>query len=399
LSAAAPHSDSAIELSIVLPCLDEAETVATCIGKAHGFLASRGIRGEVVVADNGSSDGSRDIARRHGARVLEVSERGYGNALCAGIAAARGRYVIMGDADDSYDFSSLDDFVAELRRGVDLVMGNRFQGGVLPGAMPWLHRHLGNPILSALGRLFFRAPVGDFHCGLRGVSKKAFERMELRASGMEFASEMVVKATLAGLRITEVPLVLHPDGRTHDPHLRTWRDGWRHLRFMLLWSPRWLFLVPGLTLFAAGALASAWILLGVSRVGGVAFGVHTLLVAGLACIVGYQLVTFAVFTRVFAIAEGFHPASPELQRVFSRFDLEAGLLCAALTAGGGILLLALALSAWRETGFGDLDPAVSMRLVIPGAVLVALGVQTLFSSFFLSTLGLRRRSPTWPPAA
>ena len=217
LSEAAPHPDSTVELSIVMPCLDEAETVATCIGKAHGFLTSRGIRGEVVVADNGSSDGSRDIARRHGARVLEVSERGYGNALCAGIAAARGRYVIMGDADDSYDFSSLDDFVAELRRGVDLVMGNRFRGGVLPGAMPWLHRRLGNPILSALGRLFFRAPVGDFHCGLRGVSKKALDRMELRASGMEFASEMVVKAALAGLRIKEVPVVLHPDGRTHAP--------------------------------------------------------------------------------------------------------------------------------------------------------------------------------------
>jgi glycosyltransferase involved in cell wall biosynthesis len=258
-----------VELSIVMPCLDEAETVATCIGKANGFLTSRGIKGEVVVADNGSSDGSRDIARRLGARVLEVSERGYGNALCAGIASARGRYVIMGDADDSYDFSALDNFVAELRRGVDLVMGNRFRGGVLPGAMPWLHRWLGNPILSALGRLFFRVPVGDFHCGLRGFSKKAFDRMELRASGMEFASEMVVKATLAGLRITEVPVVLHPDGRTHAPHLRTWTDGWRHLRFMLLWSPRWLFLVPGLALFGAGALASAWILLGASRVGGV----------------------------------------------------------------------------------------------------------------------------------
>jgi hypothetical protein len=397
LSAAAPHPDPTVELSIVMPCLDEAETVAVCIDKARGFLASRGIRGEVLVADNGSSDGSRDIARRHGARVLEVSEKGYGNALCAGIAAARGRYVIMGDADDSYDFSELDGFVAELRRGVDLVMGNRFQGGVLPGAMPWLHRRLGNPILSALGRLFFRTPVGDFHCGLRGLSKKAFDRMQLRASGMEFASEMVVKATLAGLRIEEVPVVLHPDGRTHAPHLRTWRDGWRHLRFMLLWSPRWLFLVPGLALFAAGALASVWILLGVSRVGGVAFGVHTLLVAGLACIVGYQLVTFAVFTRVFAITEGFHPASPGLERLFRHYDLEAGLLAGVLTGAGGLLMLSVALWAWRGTGFGDLDPAVTMRLVIPGAVLVALGVQTLFSSFFLSTLGLRRRSPKWPP--
>jgi hypothetical protein len=397
LSAAASHPDPTVELSIVMPCLDEAETVAVCIDKARGFLVSRGIRGEVLVADNGSSDGSKDIARRHGARVLEVAEKGYGNALCAGIAAARGRYVIMGDADDSYDFSALDGFVAELRRGADLVMGNRFRGSVLPGAMPWLHRFLGNPILSALGRLFFRTPVGDFHCGLRGLSKKAFDRMQLRASGMEFASEMVVKATLAGLRIEEVPVILHPDGRSHAPHLRTWRDGWRHLRFMLLWSPRWLFLVPGFALFAAGVLASVWILLGVPSVGGVAFGVHTLLVAGLACIVGYQLLTFAVFTRVFAMTEGFHPASPGLERLFRHYDLEAGLLAGALAAGGGLLLLSVALWTWREAGFGELDPAVTMRLVIPGAVLVALGVQTLFSSFFLSTLGLRRRSPKWPP--
>jgi hypothetical protein len=391
-----PHPT--VELSIVMPCLDEAETVADCIDKAKSFLDSRGISGEVVVADNGSSDGSRDIARRHGARVLEVSEKGYGNALCAGIAAARGRYVIMGDADDSYDFTSLDGFVAALRRGDDLAMGNRFRGGVRPGAMPWLHRWLGNPILSGFGRLFFRAPVGDFHCGLRGFSKKAFDQLELRAAGMEFASEMVVKAALAGLRISEVPVVLHPDGRTHAPHLRTWRDGWRHLRFMLLWSPRWLFLVPGLALFAAGALASAWILLGVSSVGGVAFGVHTLLVAGLACIVGYQLVTFAAFARVFALTEGFHPATPSLERLFRTFNLEAGLLLGTLTAVAGSVLLLLALRGWRAAGFGALDPAVTMRLVIPGAVLVALGVQTLFSSFFLSTLGLRRRARAWPPA-
>ncbi|MEN8181260.1 MAG: glycosyltransferase family 2 protein [Myxococcota bacterium] len=382
---------NAIELSIVMPCLDEAETVGRCVDKALGFLRSRGVRGEVVVADNGSADGSPEIARAHGARVVAVEEKGYGAALHGGIAQAAGRYVIMGDADDSYDFSSLDGLLDELRRGCDLVMGNRFQGGVLPGAMPWLHRVVGNPLLSALGRIFFGSAVGDYHCGLRGFSRSAYEQLGLRATGMEFASEMVVKATLAGLDVREVPVVLHPDGRSRPPHLRTWRDGWRHLRFMLLFSPGWLFLAPGLVMAGAGVMASAAVLLGVAQVGGVAFGVHTLLVAGLSCIVGYQLVTFAIFTRIFAVTEGFRPAPPHFERVFHYLNLETGLVCGAAMAAGGLVALVAAMRGWSAVGFGGLDPAVTMRLVIPGSVLVALGIQTLFSSFFLSTLGLRRR--------
>ncbi|HEV2722568.1 MAG TPA: glycosyltransferase family 2 protein, partial [Thermoanaerobaculia bacterium] len=279
-----------IELSIVMPCLNEAETIEVCVAKARRFLDTSGIDGEVVVADNGSRDASREIAGRAGARVVDVGERGYGSALQGGIAAARGRYVIMGDADDSYDFSALAAFVEKLRGGADLVMGDRFAGGVLPGAMPPLHRWLGNPVLSGIGRLFFRSPVRDFHCGLRGFSKAAYERMELRTTGMEFASEMVVKATLLGMRVDEVPIVLHPDGRSHPPHLRSWRDGWRHLRFLLLYSPRWLFLYPGFVLMLLGAVVAGWLLPRPRTLGGVTFDVQTLLYAGMAIVIGFQAV-------------------------------------------------------------------------------------------------------------
>ena len=380
-----------LELSIVMPCLDEAETLRGCIQNAQAFLEEQQVEGEVVIADNGSRDGSPEIARRAGARVVHVREPGYGNALQGGIEAARGRFVIMGDADDSYDFTSLDAFLERLRAGDELVMGNRFAGGVEPGAMPWLHRYLGNPILSALGRIFFAAPVSDFHCGLRGFSNDAYQRMALRAGGMEFASEMVVKATLLGMRISEVPTTLRRDGRSRAPHLRTWRDGWRHLRFMLLFSPRWLFLVPGLLLLALGSGVSLLLLGGGAEIAGITFDIHTLLVAGLACLLGYQLVVFAVFSKVFAITEGFQPMPPVLGRVFERVTLETGLVVGLLLALAGMATIGAALWEWRSVDFGGLDPRVTMRQVIPGTELVVLGFQTVFSSFFLSLLGLKRR--------
>ncbi len=380
-----------LELSIVMPCLDEAETLARCLDKARGFLERAQVKGEILVADNGSRDDSRAIAARGGARVVEVSERGYGSALRGGIAAARGRYVIMGDADDSYDFSSLDELLRELRAGCDLVMGNRFRGGIRPGAMPALHRYLGNPVLSGLGRLFFRAPIGDFHCGLRGFSRAAYQRLRLQTTGMEFASEMVIAATLHGQRIVEVPVVLHRDGRSRAPHLRSFRDGWRHLRFMLLYSPGWLFLLPGALLFGTGLLAGAWLAGGPRRVGALELDVHTLLLAGFLVILGYQLVVFAAFTRIFAVVEGFRPPSARLQGLFRHLDLERGLLAGALTALVGIALLAAAVGSWRAAGFGGLDPRATMRQVIPAVVLLTLGAQTIFASFFLSLLGLARR--------
>jgi hypothetical protein len=396
---ASPHPEGGqeVELSIVMPCLDEAETLGTCIRKAQFFLRQQAIRGEIVIGDNGSRDGSPEIAEKLGARVVHVAERGYGSALRGAIAATRGRYVIMGDSDDSYDFSRLEDFVAKLRAGCALVMGNRFRGEVRPNAMPRLHRWLGNPVLSGLGQLFFRSPVGDFHCGLRGFSKAAFEAMDLGTTGMEFASEMVIKATLLGLHVEEVPIVLHPDGRSRPPHLRSWRDGWRHLRFMLLFSPRWLFLVPGVILFGVGLAASLVLVAGpvwvpahgtVARIG---LDVHTLVVSSLLCLVGYQLVIFAVFTKVFAVTEHLHPMPPTLGRLFEYVTLEVGLACGALLFLAGLAALGIAFLGWARTGFGPLEPRQGMRLVVPAALLLMLGIQTLFASFFLSILGLRRQ--------
>jgi hypothetical protein len=385
-------NDAELELSIVMPCLNEAETLAVCIEKAQRYLRTSGVRGEVVIADNGSTDGSQAIAERLGARVVPVRERGYGSALHGGITAARGRYVIFGDSDDSYDFSNLDPFVERLRAGDALVMGNRFRGGIEPGAMPPLHRYLGNPVLSAIGRLFFRSPVGDFHCGLRALSRAAYERMAPTTSGMEYASELVIKATLAGLPISEVPIVLHPDGRSRPPHLRSWRDGWRHLRFMLLFSPRWLFLVPGGLLFGVGAVISAWLLTGGKGIGPAVLDIHTLLVAGLACLLGYQLIVFAVFTKVFAITEGFQPMPDYLSRLFRLASLEIGIVAGAVLSLAGLGALVAATWSWSAVGFGELDPRLTMRQVIPGAILLVLGIQTIFSAFFLSVLGIRRRN-------
>jgi glycosyltransferase involved in cell wall biosynthesis len=380
-----------VELSVVMPCLNEAPTVGICVKKAIDSLKRHGIRGEVIIADNGSSDGSQQIAREMGARVVNVERRGYGSALQSGIAAAQGQFVLMGDADDTYDFSQLDQFVDKLREGYDLVMGNRFRGKILPGAMPPLHRYLGNPVLTGLGRLFFKSPVRDFHCGLRAFRKDAIERLGLRTMGMEFASEMIVKATAFGLRVTEIPTTLAPDRRDRAPHLRTWRDGWRHLRFLLLYSPRWLFLYPGIALFTVGVLLSAFLLQGPIRIGNVVFDVHTLLFAAMAILIGFQSAVFATFTKVFAISEGLLPEDPRLTRMFHYVTLEVGLIVGILLILAGAGAWALGLEYWRIRQFGPLDPEKTLRIVIPGMVCFTLGFQVILSSFFLSVLGMSRR--------
>jgi glycosyltransferase involved in cell wall biosynthesis len=380
-----------MELSIVMPCLNESETLAICIEKARRFLERTGIRGEVLIADNGSTDGSREIARRMGAGVVEVAAKGYGSALQGGIAAARGRYVIMGDADDSYDFSTLEPFVEKLREGFDLVMGNRFRGGIAPGAMPPLHRYLGNPVLTGIGRLFFKSPVRDFHCGLRGFRKSAYQQMDVRTTGMEFASEMVVKATLLGLAITEVPTTLKPDGRSRPPHLRSWRDGWRHLRFLLLYSPRWLFLYPGIALMLVGSLVGAWLLPGPRTVMGIGFDAQTLLYAGLAVLIGFQAIVFAVFTKVFAMSAGLLPQDQRITRITRMFTLEGGLIAGAILFLFGLTASVLAVGVWRESAFGALNPSQTLRIIIPAGVALMLGCQIILSSFFLSVLTMRRQ--------
>jgi glycosyltransferase involved in cell wall biosynthesis len=380
-----------VELSVVMPCLNEAETLQTCIAKAQKSILELGIEAEVIIADNGSTDGSQAIAARMGARVVQIKTRGYGSALMGGIGAARGKYIIMGDADDSYDFGSLGPFVEKLRAGFDLVMGNRFQGGIGKGAMPPLHRYVGNPILTGIGRLFFASPCGDFHCGLRGFSRAAVKKMNLRTTGMEFASEMVVKATLHQMRIAEVPTKLSRDGRSRAPHLRSWRDGWRHLRFLLLYSPRWLFLYPGLFLMLLGTLTSGWLLWGPRLVEGVILDVHTLIYAAMVIVIGFQTVIFAVFTKVFGISEGLLPEDPRLNQLFKYLTLEVGLLAGAGLLLIGIVLSLYALSSWRGRSFGPLNPTEMLRIVVPAVTLLSLGFQVLFSSFFLSVLGLKRQ--------
>jgi hypothetical protein len=349
-----------------------------------------GLDGEVIVADNGSTDGSQALARRLDARVVDVAKSGYGSALRGGILAAAGTHVVMADADASYDFHAIPQFVAKLREGFDLVVGNRFHGGIAPGAMPFLHRWLGNPVLSFLGRLFFRSPVGDLHCGIRAFTKEAYLRMDLRTTGMEFASEMIIVATLRGLRVAEIPAVLLPDGRSRKPHLRTWRDGWRHLRFMLLYSPRWLFLTPGATMLILGLAGLAWLGTGPRRVGPTTFDIHTLLMSGLVAIVGYQVIVFAAFTRAFATREGLYPESEWLRRLQRYVTLEVGLLVGLVLILTAIVAIAVAFFSWETVGFARLNPAVTMRQLIPASVLLVVGTQTVFSSFFLSILGLNR---------
>ncbi len=383
-----------LEVSVVLPCLNEADTLATCIRKAKAALVRDGIAGEIIVADNGSIDGSRQIAIAEGARLVDVAERGYGSALIGGITASRGRYVIMGDADDSYDFGELGKFVARLREGSELVQGCRLPRGggtIKPGAMPFLHRWVGNPCLTYLARSWFQAPVNDVYCGMRGFSRGLFERLELRCTGMEFAVEMIVKSSLRRERIAEVPITLSPDGRkSHAPHLKTFRDGWRTLRFFLMFSPRWLFLYPGVLFVLAGLVGYCLALPGVS-LGGVTFDAHTLLFATLAIIVGYQAILFAIFTKTFAMAERLMPEDPRMMRFFELVYLERGIALSLFSILAGASLLLLAVNHWRLARFGALDYAETMRLVIPGATLVALGFQTLLSSFFVSILGMARR--------
>jgi glycosyltransferase involved in cell wall biosynthesis len=380
-----------VELSVVMPCLNESRTLGICVKKAVDTIERLGIRGEVIVADNGSTDGSQSIAEGLGARVVPIAARGYGSALRGGIAAARGKFVIMGDSDDSYDFTQLGDFVSELREGNDLVMGNRFRGGIRPDAMPFLHRYVGNPFLSWLGRLFFGCPVGDFQCGLRGFRKDAIDKLELQTTGMEFSTEMVVKATLFDLRIAEIPTVLSPDGRDRPPHLRTWRDGWRYLRFLLLYSPRWLFLYPGIALFLFGIAVSLWLLPQPRTVGAATFDYHTLLFGAMSILIGFQSINFAVFTKFFAVTEHLLPEDPRLNKAFRYVTLETGLILGLLLILAGAGTWVFGLSYWRSHHFGALDPDKTLRIVIPGFVALTLGVQIVLSSFFVSVLGMGRR--------
>ena len=378
------------ELSVVMPCLNEAETLAVCVDKALAALAENGIAGEVIIADNGSTDGSQQIAFEHGARVVPVPLRGYGAALNAGIQAAHGKYVLMADADDSYEFAHIPRFLAELRNGSDLVMGNRFRGGIGPKAMPVLHRYLGKPVLSLIGRALFHAPIGDFHCGIRAFSKDAYERLALRTTGMEFASEMVVKSSLLGQKMTEVPTTLKKDGRSRPPHLKTWRDGWRHLRFLLMYSPRWLFLYPGLALMIVGLAVMAWLLPAERPLGHVNLGVDTLAYMAAAVLLGFQLVFFGVAAKVFAISEGLLPEDKSFERWFRYITLETGLVVGVLLVFVGIGIALSSVLSWSHTGYGPLPPVQMMRRTLPAMLCLMLGTEICFASFFLSLLGLRR---------
>jgi glycosyltransferase involved in cell wall biosynthesis len=389
-----PIATDSIELSVVMPCLNERDTLAVCIESAQKAIAESGVRAEIIIADNGSTDGSQDIARSLGVRVVPVAERGYGAALIGGINAARGRYVLMGDADDSYDFQQIPRFVERLREGFELVQGCRLETGggtVMRGAMPFLHRWWGNPMFSWMARKWFRAPIHDIHCGMRAFGRAEWFTLDQRCTGMEFASEMIIKASLKGMRIAEVPIVLRPDGRSSGrTHLRTFRDGWRHLRFFLMFSPRWLFLLPGILLMLLGVVGYAVAMPGL-RIGPFGFDVHTLLFASLAIICGFQAITFAVFTKAFAINEGMLPVDRRIQTLFERVTLERGITVGAVALVAAAALLAGAIWQWWEVRFGALDVRYTMRWVIPGMMLAVIGVQTVFASFFLSILGMRRR--------
>ncbi len=383
-----------VELSVVMPCLNEADTLATCILKAQQAMAEHGIRGEIVIADNGSTDGSPQIAASLGARVVHVAEKGYGNALRGGIQASRGKCVLMGDADDSYDFLELPKFLDQLRAGHALAQGCRLPSGggrVMPGAMPPSHRWLGNPMFSWLVRRMFKAPIHDVYCGLRGFTRELYDQLELRSTGMEFATEMIIKSSLFGVDIAEVPTTLHPDGRkAHAPHLRTVRDGWRTLRFFLMYSPRWLFLAPGVGMFLLGLIGYALALPG-TKILGASLDAHTLLIASLAMLLGSQAVQFAVFAKTFAISEGLIPEDARMRRFRRLMTLERGLALgvAASAIGSGLILAAV--NQWRSAGFGPLNYATTMRWVIPGVTLAALGCQAMLSSFFLSILRMARK--------
>jgi glycosyltransferase involved in cell wall biosynthesis len=378
------------EVSVVMPCLNEARTVGRCIDKATQAFQEMGISGEVVIADNGSSDGSPEIASQHGARVVHVERRGYGNALQAGIAAARGQYVIMGDADDSYDFHGLAPFLILLRQGYDLVMGNRFQGGIRPGAMPWLHRYIGNPVLTGILNLFFHSPIGDAHCGLRGFRKDACLRLDLQSPGMEFASEMVVKACLNRQKITEIPIVLHPDGRDRPPHLRSFRDGWRHLRFLLLLCPLWLYLIPSLCLLGAGLILMAWLTSGPRMVGRVVFDVHTMLLGSLCLLLGNQTLWLWAYARAYGRSNRILPATPISERLLAYLSLERCLRLGAVLLITGLALNVWLVWQWYRSNLGPLDVQTTLRFALWGFTAMVLGGQTIYGSFFFSMLGLAK---------
>ena len=387
------YDSEQIELSILMPCLNEAETLEVCINKALNFLKSHNVSGEVVIADNGSTDGSQQIATDCGARVVPVSEKGYGNALKGGIEAAKGKYVIMGDADDSYDFSNLMPYVEKLREGYDLVMGNRFKGGVAKGAMPFLHKYLGNPVLSFIGKWFFKIDqVNDFHCGLRGFTKEAVKKMDLKTTGMEFASEMVVKAALLKMKIMEVPTTLSQDGRTRPPHLNTWGDGWRHLRFLMLYSPRWLYLIPGILLMAVGLILSILLIPSEFEFRSITLDINTLVFANGFIIVGFQAVMFYYLTKAYALKVGLLPNITKLSRFFENPNLEKGLILGAVMLLVGLLLSFVSIYYWAELGFGDIDDVSQiLRFVIPSITLSILGVQVIFFSFFIGIIGLKTK--------
>ena len=377
-----------MELTILMPCLNEAETLATCIGKARTYLEKSKIDGEILIADNGSTDGSQEIARQCGARVVDVEEKGYGAALIGGCREARGRYVIMGDADDSYDFLHLDPFVEKLREGYHLVMGNRFRGGIEPGAMPPLHRYLGNPVLSFIGRLFYPSSIGDFHCGLRGYRRDAIEKLGLMTTGMEYASEMVVKATLYGLKITEVPTTLKKDGRSHAPHLRSFRDGWRHLKFLLMHSPNWLFLYPGIFFMILGLFLLVGLMFGPVSVGSVTLDIHTMLYGSAFTIIGASTIQFALFTKTYAKNSGFIPVDG---RHAAKFTEDRVILAGAVMLSIGIAATVAAVFWWSRNSFGALDPQRVMRLTIPALTAMAVGVQMIFGGFFIGILNIRHK--------
>jgi len=376
-----------IELTILMPCLNEAETIAVCVAKAQAYLAEAGVIGEVLIADNGSTDGSQQIATELGARVVPVSQKGYGAALQGGIEAARGRFIIMGDADDSYDFGALDDFVARLRGGADLVMGNRFEGGIEPGAMPPLHRYLGNPVLSFIGRLFFRIPVGDFHCGLRGFNAQSIRALGLKTSGMEFASEMVVRSALAKLRIEEVPTTLKPDGRSRAPHLRTWRDGWRHLKFLLVYNPRWLFFIPGTALCGMGIALAALLMLGPLQLNTtMELDLNTFVAACFMVVCGTQLLSFGALSRYYAHVTGILPRTDGADWLSKSISTDRLALNAGLCFFAGIAFFAYAVTRWSFVGFGPLDNSELPRIIVLGLTLVVIGLQAFFSAFLLGVL-------------
>lgn len=376
-----------MELSIVMPCLNEAETLATCIRKAHQGAA--GLDYEIIVADNGSTDGSQDIAQQEGARVVHVPVRGYGAALRSGFEAAQGKYIIMGDSDDSYDFSNIMPFVEKLREGYQLVMGTRMKGDIKPGAMPVLHQYLGNPVLTFLGNLFFGCGLSDFHCGLRAFERDAMLALNLKTDGMEFASEMVIKATLANLTRTEIPITLYPDGRSRPPHLRTWRDGWRHLRFLLLYSPRWLFFYPGVAMMAIGLLVSLMLLPAPLKIGTIELDVHTLLISSTVFVAGVQLTFLAVFARLYASRAGLLPRRDWLEDLIERFSLEVGLIAGVILTVAGVLLFGVGAIIWGQNDFGELDYQETLRIVIPGTTFLLVGLQVFFHSFLISLLSIR----------